>query len=606
MCGISGIISNKEIYRLNERIIAMVSSQHHRGPDNQGYITLNRGCVFGHNRLKIIDLSNSANQPFTSNSGNIIIVFNGEIYNYQAIKKELILEYEFHTKSDTEVMAAAIETKGLDWFLKMSNGIFSIAIYDKSKRNITLVRDRSGIKPLFYCVVDNILIFASEIKAILASGLVNGEMEYCAIDDYFAFRHVREPYTFFKNIYCVESATKIIFPIDNISNYCKSRYWEIPQLNFQKKYNELDCIEELNRKLSNTVKMQMVADVPVGTLLSGGLDSSLITALASYKTNTLDTFSIGFKEKEYNEFEYSRLVAKNFKTNHSEYILSEQDYFKQLTVLTKSKDAPLGVPNEIPLYELSKKISGFDKVILSGEGADEIFFGYGRIFRSPYVFENSENKIKTSFYDYFSKRYEYIPRDLRDRFLSVPLDLRKKFDKNLKKEFINYKNEENVFRFFLNYHIKELLIRLDYTTMQSSLESRVPFLDHTLIDFVSKNIPNELKLKFNLNKNKFKCKNLSEEEISEVYDTPKYILKKVAERYLPHDIIYRKKIGFPVPLQWWDKSLQKTAQILKNRNWLNVDISVEEIVNNMSGQALWMFICLAIFEDNYFNKNYRW
>ena len=323
----------------------------HRGPDAEGIFVKNNIVALGHRRLKIIDLSESANQPFIGHYNKIAIVFNGEIYNFKEIKNQI--NYPFKTKSDTEVIVAALEVKGINWFLNIANGMFAIGVIDLETGKLTLIRDRLGIKPLYYTKSNNFIIFSSEIKGILSSGLVDASFNEDAIDEYLANRYIREPYSFFKNIFQVKSGHFIEF--DKNLNAIDKKYWELPRLNLDGNIlSETKCISAVEEKLFDAINKRLVSDVNLGTYLSGGIDSSLITAIvAKQKKERINTYTIGFKEKGYNEFEYSRLVANKENTNHHEILMSNDDYMSKIEKLIRFKDAPLGVPNEVPLAEMS-------------------------------------------------------------------------------------------------------------------------------------------------------------------------------------------------------------------------------------------------------------
>ena len=258
---------------------------------------------------------------------------------------------------------------------------------------------------------------------------------------------------------------------------------------------------------------------------------------------------------------------------------------------------------------MSSKLKEKITVVLSGEGADELMGGYGRIFQSPFDYTNSKSDL--SFYDYLIKDYEYVPRTMRDSLLNTPVNYRKEFDDKIKTEFSLRSNEENVFKFFHQYHVKGLLQRVDMTTMQTSVEARVPFLDHKLIEFVYSKIPYDLKLKWKGESEKEEASKLSSKEYSETLDTPKYLLRKLAYKYLPKEIVDRKKVGFPVPLtEWFDNLEQLAKELLPNAYWLKKG-SFEYLIQKSksearSGQILWMFINIEMFRKNYFQKEWRW
>lgn len=608
MCGINGIVSKNKVPRLKERLSKMNMALKHRGPNANEIEVVSNELGFGHRRLSIIDLDKRSNQPLYSNSRKTLIVYNGEIFNYKEIKKDLINEYEFNTNSDTEVILAAYEIYGLDWFLKRANGMFAFALYDILQKKIFLVQDRFGIKPLFYYLENDVLVFSSEIKGILNSGLVKAEFNYTAIDEYLGNRYIREPYTFFNNIYQLKAAKYLI--VNHNLEVTEKDYWQLPKLNFNEVQNETEIIEATDQKLQSTIKKWLISDVKVGTYLSGGLDSSVTTAMiAKMRGSGLDTYNIGFQEVGFNEFEYAREIAKLYSTNHHELLINDINFIDEWKKLIWYKDAPLSVPNEVPLAIMSNKLSKDITVVISGEGADELFGGYGKIFRTAFDFDNHD--IKDSFYNFFINKYEYTPRYVRDKYLLRSDNYRDFYDMSLKNEFENYNNQENIFRFFHKFHIKGLLQRVDMTTMQTSVEGRPPFLDHELIEFVYTNVPYELKLKWKNLEAREKAKKMNSSVYSEDLDIPKYILKNVAKKYIPINIINRKKIGFPVPLNGWYPRLEEFAKIeLNETEWLKHK-SVKELCQDLnqtdrSGQILWMFINIELFNKIYFNKEWRW
>lgn len=608
MCGINGIISKQNIANIEERINRMNRSLAHRGPNAEQCRVESKNVALGHRRLSILDLDIRANQPMQLQNGKWIVVFNGEIFNFKELRQELIHFYNFKTQSDTEVLLAAVEFKGIDWLLARANGMFAFALYNVETKELYLARDRFGMKPIFVVQDNDKVIFSSEIKGILNSGLIQPQFNPDAIDDYLANRYVREPYTFFKNIFQLKSATYIHF--DKDLNKKETQYWNLPALNFSSSYNLPDLIEQTDEQLQKAFNRWFIADVPVGAYLSGGVDSSLTTAILSkYAKQPISTYTIGFEADGFNEFQYARQVADIYKTNHKEILLKKEDYFEHWDKLIYYKDAPLAVPNEIPLAHMSSVLSKDITVVISGEGADELFGGYGRIYRSAFDFKNHPDAA-FSFYDYFIKQYEYVPREIRDKYLTVSKSFRSEFDNVISTAFANYRDEENIFRFFHQYHVQGLLQRVDMTTMQTGVEARPPFLDHELIEFVYTHLPYDTKLCWNNAEAKNEAVKKYSSEYSEVLDTPKFILKKVAEKYLPKDIIYRPKMGFPVPLSAWFPNLAEQAEILNSAKWLDTKL-IPDLLNDMKknsrpGQLLWMFINIELFYNQYFNKNWIW
>jgi len=604
MCGITGIYSRERISNIEERIKRMNASIKHRGPDAGGFYR-DDNLVLGHRRLSIIDTREVSNQPMHSNSNLWHLVFNGEIYNFEEIKIQL--NYNFKTTSDTEVILAAVEEKGMDWFIRQANGMFVIALYNSETKDLFLVRDRLGIKPLYFYNDGEHLIFSSEIKAILSSGLVDAQFNENAVDEYLANRYVRAPYTFFKNIFQVNSGTYLT--VNKDLSTIEKKYWDIPEaFNMSKEYNEEEILTEFDKEINKAIKYRLIADVPLGTYLSGGVDSSLITAITALNKNEkVNTYTIGFDE--INEFEYSKVIAEKYNTEHHEILMQKEDYMSNWERLISFKDAPLGVPNEIPLAVMSSKLKEKITVVLSGEGADELMGGYGRIFRAPFDYANEDTN--ESFYDYFISKYDYVPRSMRDQLINTPKSYRDEFDAEIKADFSKGSNEESIFKFFHKYHVKGLLQRVDMTTMQASVEARVPFLDHNLIEFSYNKIPYDLKLRWINNEAENQAKSMNSNQYSETLDTPKYLLRKVSYKYLPKEIIERKKIGFPVPLTEWFDNLESLAkELLPNANWLKDgvvnDLIVKSKTESRAGQILWMFINIELFRKNYFQKDWKW
>ena len=606
MCGINGLVFNSSTENLSNRIEKMNFSLKHRGDDSSG-IFLREYCSFGHQRLSIIDLNSTGHQPMCSNNENWVVVFNGEIYNFKSIK-EKIKNYDFKGNSDTEVIVASLEIKGLEWFLHHANGMFAIGAHNLKTKKTYLIRDRLGIKPLFYYLDDSKLIFSSEIKGILNSGLINPEFNDRAIDDYLSYRYVREPYTFFRNIFQVKSSSYI--EIDRRLIKSENFYWEIPnEFNLSKKYDEEKIINKLESKLIDAIELRMISDVPLGTYLSGGIDSSLLTAIVQKNsTEKINTYNIGFNEL--NEFEYARIIANQYNTNHHELISGKEKYFEDWVKLIKFKDAPLAVPNEIILSKMSNVLKEKITVVLSGEGADELLGGYGRIFRSN--FEYNKKERNETFHDYFINNYEYVSRDLRDEFLINNEGYRNLFDDKNRNMFnASFSNDYSIFHFFHKYHVKGLLQRVDMSTMQATVEARVPFLDHKLIDFVYTEIPFEMKLRWKSDNDKIKALELSPLNYSENHDIPKYALRKLAYKYLDKRVVDRKKVGFPVPLDNWITDLDNMSnEFLSKASWLNTkkldNLLLKLKQENRTGQITWMLINVELFKQEYFNKKWTW
>ena len=636
MCGILGVISNKLPKR--QRFEKSLELQKHRGPDDYGIVEDNM-LLFGHRRLSIIDLDSHAKQPMVSMCGNYILVFNGEIYNYIELRKKLEKEgYKFKTASDTEVLLNAFIAYGIKC-LDMLIGMFAFAIFDKAENTTYLVRDRLGIKPLYYYHDKGQFIFSSEIKSILSLLDKEVKLNVNAVSAYLSFRYPILDDTFFEDIYSLSPAHYIKIKNDNIEFV---EYWNIKEKFAQQQIDKGEAyyISTLKSLLESSVHYRMRSDVAFGAFLSGGVDSSVITALmAKYSKEPVKTFTIGFEEEGYNEFEYAKMVAEKYKTKHMEIVLSGKNYIETMQALIAFKDAPLSVPNEVPLYLMSKELKKYITVVLSGEGADEIFGGYGRIFRSPYDYERMKNIDSLDFtqedkeafiknfvnkytkehfsneLEHFLQIYSYTPFDMKKKLLDERIDV-EKIEKKFYNKFQTYFDElddesyyNKMMYAFEKIHLVGLLHRVDTTTMATSVEARVPFVDHRVVEFAF-TIPIQYKLKW---RDEIKSKRLTSDKISENYDIPKYILKKSFEDEIPEAVLYRKKMGFPVPLnEWFGGDFNEYAkkillsQAAQERGIYNID-SIEKFLKSdrikqehSFAMKIWMLVNLELFLQHYF------
>ena len=638
MCGITGIINfNKQKYA-EELLWRMTDTMVHRGPDGGGIFS-DSGIGLGHRRLSILDLSEEGKQPFIQN--DLSITFNGEIYNFQEIKSQLG-NFNYRSETDTEVILNAYRKKGIDC-INDFNGMFAFCLFDKTKQKVYLVRDRMGIKPLYYAHINNEIIFGSEVKAILASGKIKSDFSNSAISNYLSFRYPVGTQSLFKNIYQLEPAHYLEIDLTT-KGIKKTQYWDVPIIDQKEDFGEDYYINRIQETLSESVRYRMIADVDFGAYLSGGLDSSIVVSLMSkMHSRRIKTFTIGFEEKDYNEFEYSKMVADMYNTQHNTILLDPSKYFDTSDMLIGYKDAPLSVPNEPALYLMSKALKEHFTVVLSGEGADELFGGYGRIFRSPYDFERYgdihkygiNNNISKMFTQSFEEKYGSFDSNITNHFLKlykyISLKDKRSFmspdfidstanDKPLFEYFDHQFAKSSTLSFSEQYmwifekiHIQGLLNRLDMTTMAASVEGRVPFVDHKLIELAF-SIPLKYKMKWKSESHKLYSSHLTSDLISEVYDTPKYILKKAYEKQLPKEVVWRRKMGFPVPLHKWfgDSFNDYAKEVLldnkaKSRNLYNTN-ELERLLNDKSnfkehsfGLKIWMLVNLELWMNKYFN-----
>jgi asparagine synthase (glutamine-hydrolysing) len=519
MCGIAGVIGKKELSRENieEYLSAFKSCLLHRGPDDAGeHIGDNFG--FAHTRLSIVDIS-GGRQPIYNEDKSIGIIYNGEVYNYLPLREDLKKRgCRFYTNSDTEVILRGYEEYGREFFREL-NGMFSFCIWDDKEDTIYLVRDSFGIKPLYIYEDASRILFASELKAIIALPDIDLSLNPAGFQDYLTFRYVQAPDTFFKNIRKLEAGTYLEIKHGNPTQY---RYWDV-SYSTPFPYPDLwEVKEHLLATMHTAVKSQLMGEVPIGVLLSGGVDSSAIAYLIHACGANLTTFNIGFPEV--NEFEYSREVAKKYGLRHIEIVTTTEELIKNFSKINFALDEPIADPACLPLYQLCEELKKHVTVVLSGEGGDEVFGGYPQyeyLWRSniPY------NSRFTAFMErswYFSDALAFM----RDKRLP-PHQLRHR----------KYFEEQPFLNGMLAYDMKtwmpeNLMMKADKIMMAHSLEGRFPFLDKELFDYAAC-LPQAYKIS--------------------LQGVTKWLLKEAISPFLPGTIIARPKMGFTVPV---DRLLQ--------------------------------------------------
>ncbi len=584
MCGIFGQISiNQNLLKTNKsEFKKCLSHLSHRGPDDSG-VYFDSKISFGHKRLSILDLSKKGKQPMFSKSKKHILIYNGEIYNFKELKKNLEKKgLKFYSKTDTEVLLQGIILEGPN-FVQKCNGMFAFAYYDIAKDIGYIFRDRIGIKPLFYSNYRNKLTFSSNIKAIHKFNKMKKKINKQSVSSFLSFRQPINNETFFENIFSLEPGNYI--EIKNKKVDVKS-YWKLE--NFYNKKNVKLTLNDykfkLKKLLNSSVKYRLISDVKVASLLSGGLDSTIISSIInSINNENFLAYSIGYNDDGYNEFEYSKLAAKKLNMKHQIVKSNYHKYFKDMKKLIYLRGQPLTIPNEVTQYQLCKKIKKKATVVLSGCGADELFCGYGRIFTSVDDF-NKLIKTKKKFLnkqflknvhlrygklkfknemDHFLSIYPYTNIELKKKLLSKKFD-HSTIEKNIKiyfesifKKIKSKRYTDKMQYFFQKYHLKGILEREDISSMAAGIELRVPFLDHRIIEF-STQIPYQYKIKkIKLNQN------LTSDKTSEILDINKFILKNAFKNEIPIKIIKRKKIGFPVPLHNWIEKKHVKKLILR-------------------------------------------
>tara|TARA_B100001996_G_scaffold234783_1_gene181237 strand:- start:1388 stop:3163 length:1776 start_codon:yes stop_codon:yes gene_type:complete len=523
MCGICGEIRFNKSKTDSVKAEHMMQSIKSRGPDNKG-LYLHNNIFLGHRRLSIIDVSDKSNQPLIDKKLNLIVVFNGVIYNYKDLRKTLIKKgYEFFTEGDTEIILKSYHCYG-DSFVEKLDGVFAFCIYDMTKNLFFASRDRFGIKPFYYSINDNCFTFASNTQALITNkhNKINSQSLNYQLNLHSV---IPAPNTILSDIYKLEPGYYLkIYPN---KEFIKTKYYSIENISINYNLSENEILEQTENLLIKSIKKRLLtSDVPVGVLLSGGLDSSLIVAMAAKnKMANINTFSIGFstiEEEMGNEFYYSNQVAKEFGTNHHKYLINDNDLYDNLDSVIAMMPEPMVSQDASAFFLLAKQVSKIQKVVLSGQGADELFGGY--------FWYNLMNRAKGSDYQKFSQHY--FDRDYDDYKLTINKEyIESDYSKMLLKSLFSKYDDTNLgfLDKVLRIDISKLIIddpvkRVDSMTMSWGLETRVPFLDFELIEFL-----------------------LSVGSENKIVNNGKYYLKKIAKKYLDEDLIDRKKYYFPVP-----------------------------------------------------------
>ncbi len=595
MCGITGGIAfNNQEKTYIDKVSFAISKLNLRGPDCQKTLSITENVSLAHARLSIIDTSESANQPMQTFDKRYTIVFNGEIYNYKLIRKELEgLGASFNTESDTEVLLKSYHYFGTDCLLKL-NGFFAFAIHDKKNNTTFIARDRLGIKPLLYRQTPNSFLFASEMKALMAYDFEK-KLDYTSMHEYFQYNYIPYPNSIFVDVKKLEPGHFLLINING--KIKKEAYYSIPKVKSNYSFTSYQKAQkELKRLLDISVKERLVSDVPLGTYLSGGIDSSIITAIASKHKKNLNTFSVGFSDnKFFDETHYAELVAKKHHTNHSVFYLTNKDLYNNLENILDYIDEPFADSSAIPVYILSKKTRENVTVSLSGDGADEMFGGYNKHYAEWKIRQKSfTNTMVSSFQplwkimpksrnstfsnlfrqlDRFAIGYKlnaedryrrwcaFAPKSYSESLIKQPLNnniFNKR--KDLVNDFFTEKGDlnESLYADMHQVLVNDMLTKVDSMSMANSLEVRTPFLDHHLVDFAFKIPP-----KFKVNKNGRKT-----------------ILKDAYRNELPKELYTRNKMGFEIPLlQWFQTDLKSlifddllSDKFITEQNLFNLEV----------------------------------
>lgn len=580
MCGIDGLIGYRkdpraQIIRMNNRML-------HRGPDDGGiYISDDKKVALGHRRLAIVDLSKNGAQPFTSASGRSVMVYNGEIYNASEIKDKLIRDsggsFSFRSTSDTEILLEAIERYGVKDALTLSKGMFGFAVYDRTAGTVTLARDRVGEKPLYYGTVAGSFAFASDIGCLAELDGFDNEINTDVLDIYFKDGYVPAPYSIYRDIYKLEPGKILTVDVNTLERK-ESTYWSMKEVarNGQKnlfKGTRKEAADELERLLRESIKGQMVADVPLGAFLSAGIDSSTVVSLMqSISPGKVKTFTIGMEDKKFNEAVYAKEIAEHLGTEHTETYISEKDAKAVIPKIPFMFGEPFADSSQIPTYLVSKMTREHVTVSLSGDGGDELFCGYksyesvsrvwNKISKVPYPLRKmasavmrgtpiskSEVRYLQSIYMGAKSPYELHRMEHEDDPLTSRI-ARKRGSAvykcmNLPADFLGEVNHEVMLMDMLLYHPDDILVKVDRTAMAVSLETRVPMLDRDVVEFAW-TLPIEYLRDGNAGKQ---------------------VLRDVLYRYVPREMMDRPKKGFSIPISKWllDKDLRDWAEGLLDR-----------------------------------------
>jgi len=568
MCGITGIFNTRGGGDISRAVLQrMNDSQLHRGPD-EGSLHIEPGVGLGHRRLSIIDIA-TGQQPLFNEDGSVVVVFNGEIYNYQELIPELqALGHVFHTKSDTEVIVHAWESWGANC-VKRFRGMFAFALWDRNQQTFFMARDRLGVKPMYYAVLDDgTLLFGSELKSILAHGGLRRDIDPLAVEEYFALGYVAEPRTIFKQAQKLLPAHTLTIrrgqPIPQ-----PVEYWDV-KFTLDNPVSEADAQAELVQRLQESVRLRMVAEVPLGAFLSGGVDSSAVVAtMAGLSKDPVNTCSIGFDDPAFNESAFAQLVADRYQTNHRLEMVKSDD-FDLIDTLARLYDEPYADSSAIPTYRVCQLARKHVTVALSGDGGDESFGGYRR-----YKLHLMEERMRAALplglrrplFGTLGKLYpkaDWAPRVFRAKttfealarnsveayFHSMSLirdaDRAPLYSSAFRAELGGFNAREVFTRHaakantddplaliqYIDTHtylVGDINTKVDRASMAHSLEVREPLMDHELVEWLA-TLPSTLKMRGS---------------------ESKFLLKKAMEPQLPNDVLYRPKMGFAVPLSRW-------------------------------------------------------
>jgi asparagine synthase (glutamine-hydrolysing) len=635
MCGIAGFVVRTSNHTATDvpTIRRMMETIDHRGPDDRDFYS-DRFATLGHLRLSIVDLS-TGHQPMFNEDGNLLVVYNGEIYNHASLRPELEKSgHIYKSHSDTEAILHAYEEFGADCVTHF-RGMFAFAIWDRAKRQLFCARDRLGIKPLYYYYDGQLFAFASEIKALLVHPAISARFEAKLLEEYLAFGYTSGEETLFRGIKKLMPGCHLTLNAEGGAPVI-AQYWRIPTEKPTVERSDAEWIRATRELLEESVRLRLMADVPLGMFLSGGVDSSAIAALMQRMVSEpVKTFAVGYAEEEFSELGYAREVAARIGTDHREVKIGCSDFFDSLPELVWHEDEPISWPSSVSLFHVSKLASSHVKVVLTGEGSDELFAGYSR-YRHQLASERHMGMyrhVPEPLRQWIRERIStsgLIGADLRRKLKHTVLgrsgDLQSLYLENyygafsasdVRRLLKNPGDDGSAYAPFMKLfgsvpqlpylerllyadqqtYLEELLMKQDRMSMAASIESRVPFLDHKLVEFASQ-IPVSLKLRGT---------------------TGKHILKEAVADLLPRDIIHRTKMGFPTPLKRWllDAQCAPIYDFLLEEDGLLSEVIAQEPLRDLLNRhrsksedatdRIWNLLNLQLWGDIFLNgKRERW
>lgn len=659
MCGIAGFIDvscHKKANELESLIMRMADTMHHRGPDDKGtWIDARAGIALGHRRLSIVDLSSKGHQPMHSACGRYVIVYNGEIYNFKVLRQELkTIGYTFNSNSDTEVILTAISQWGLFEAVNRFIGMFAFALWDRKEQLLYLVRDRLGEKPIYYGYMKKTFLFGSELKALRAHRSFRGEINRNALALYLRYAYVPTPHCIYKEIYKLPPGTILIVKHEELRerndispqtlHFRPVRYWSAKDVvehgaTNPFEHGEDEAVEQLNYLLHDAVKLRMVADVPLGAFLSGGVDSSTVVALMQVQSDRpVKTFSIGFNEQGYNEAVHAKAVARHLGTDHTELYVDPKQALAVIPKLPVLYDEPFSDSSQIPTFLVSELARQHVTVTLSGDGGDELFAGYVRYLLGQRIWQkvgwvpiairqvaanflqilspSQWNRLANifspllkhyvtlgTFGDRFHKLAAVIPMPSPDALYHQLTSLWDNPEQVLlegkeadtpftdKHQWANLSSftQRMMYLDLITYLPDDILVKVDRASMGVSLEARVPYLDHRVVEFAWR-IPLDMKIR---------------------HGQSKWLLRKILYKYVPKELIERPKMGFAVPIDAWLRGpLREWAEELLNRRrlqkegYFNADPICKKWRDHLSGKSncqyhLWDILMFQAWKEHW-------